>query len=348
MTTARERLRSSVEHRLLHAWFDTCSGATDPLVRLLRPLSLLTGAVARRRRTRIRHLDTTDRPAVVVVGNLVVGGAGKTPLTIALAHALSARGLRVGLLAGGYRARRSDARMIDAHADPDIDGDEPVLLAQATGLPVAAGRRRSEALAVLCDRHPGLDVVLSDDGLQHAGLARSVELVVFDARGAGNGLLLPAGPLREPLHHIDSMDALVMNGDAPAPRAHRRVFRFAIEATELRRLDGAQRCSPAEFARQSGQARIAALAGIAQPARFFTTLRGIVPQFDTQALGDHAQITPATLAALDADIIVMTEKDAVKCAAFADRRCWALAVCARLDPALPIWLEEHLNGPSPA
>jgi tetraacyldisaccharide-1-P 4'-kinase len=91
-----------------------------------------------------------------------------------------------------------------------------------------------------------------------------------------------------------------------------------------------------------------ALVVVGYALAFWLLLRGIVPQFDTQALGDHAQITPATLAALDADIIVMTEKDAVKCAAFADRRCWALAVCARLDPALPTWLEEHLNGPSPA
>ncbi len=348
MNRLRERLRAAFERRLLRAWFDVRARGLDPLARLLQPLTLLTGVVARRRRARIRRLAPRDRPAVVVVGNLVAGGAGKTPLTIALARALSARGLRVGMLAGGYRARRADARLVGGSADPDADGDEPVLLARSTGLPVAAGRRRDQALALLCAHHPGLDVVLSDDGLQHVGLARSLELAVFDARGAGNGLLLPAGPLREPLSDLDTMDALVLNGDAPPPRAHPRVFRFTIEATGMRRLDGTEHCSPSAFAQRAGTARIAALAGIAQPARFFATLRGIVGAFDAHALGDHAQITPATIAALDADLVVMTEKDAVKCAAFADPRCWALEVHARFDPALLTWLEEHLNGPSPA
>src|SRR5690606_9110044 len=129
-------------------------------------------------------------------------------------------------------------RLVRPRDDPAAAGDEPLLLAQSTGLPVAAGRRRAEAVARLLAAHPELDVVISDDGLQHAALARSVELAVFDERGVGNGRLLPAGPMRAPLAQAASMDALVLNGDAVAPLAHPRQYRFRIEPLRFVAVDG--------------------------------------------------------------------------------------------------------------
>ena len=317
----------------------------------LRPLAWLYALLAALHRAWWRHVQRPVRlpVPVVVVGNVVVGGSGKTPVVIALVQTLRAAGWNPGVVSRGYgRASGAALRLAAPDSTAEQIGDEPLLIGRRTGAPLAVGARRVDAARLLLARHPEVDIIVSDDGLQHHALAHDLALVVFDDRGAGNGLLLPAGPLREPLSDLDTMDALVLNGDAPPPRAHPRVFRFTIEATGMRRLDGTEHCSPSAFAQRAGTARIAALAGIAQPARFFATLRGIVGAFDAHALGDHAQITPATIAALDADLVVMTEKDAVKCAAFADPRCWALEVHARFDPALLTWLEEHLNGPSPA
>ncbi|MBN9424868.1 MAG: tetraacyldisaccharide 4'-kinase, partial [Burkholderiales bacterium] len=314
---------------------------------------------------------------VVVVGNLVAGGAGKTPLLAALAEALSAGGWRVGIIASGYGAARRDARLVGADDDPAEHGDEAVLLAQTTGLPLAAARRRAEALALLIARHPGLQVVLSDDGLQHASLPRSVELAVFDARGAGNGRLLPAGPLREPLEHARRMDALLLNGEAAAPLPHARCFRFRVEpvrfvpvaaargagagagsgadadavrssADAVPLHPGAAPIAPQDFAHFAGKRNVLAVAGTGAPQRFFDTLRalGLAPR--CLALPDHAPLDAATLAAQPEPIIVMTTKDAVKCRGWADDRCWALEVRAVVDPAFIDWLIGALRGHTPA
>ncbi len=340
-----ERLRAAIERRLLRLWFgDPRAAGNRGLSLLLAPLQALVRRAAIARRRAIETAVPPARPRVVVVGNLVVGGTGKTPATIALARALSARGWRVGLLASGYRARRTEARLVPADGDPDELGDEAILLAAATALPVAAGRRRDEALRLLCGHHPELDVVLSDDGLQHPHLPRHLEIAVFDDRGAGNGRLLPAGPLREPLEHAGRMHALLLNGQARAPLPGPPAFRFGVEPAGLRALRDGRALDAAAFVREAGGRRVAAIAGIAQPRRFFDALRTLGIGADERALPDHARIDAATLAAIDAPLVVMTSKDAVKCRRFADARCWALEVEARLDPAFVDWLEERLRG----
>ena len=326
-------------------WFSDSPGpALSALRALLLPLSWLAGRIAERRRARIRALRPPPRP-VVVVGNLVTGGAGKTPLAIAIATGLAARGLRCGILASGYRAARSEARLVDARSDPALDGDEPVLLAAATGLPVAAGRRRADALELLRASHPELEVIVSDDGLQHESLARTLEIAVFDARGAGNGRLLPAGPLREPLAHCSDMDAIALNGPAQAPLAHPRSFRFEVRPTRFVHVAGREPpCEPGAFARVLRGRALLAIAGIGEPERFFRTLRGLGLDPQCVALGDHARIDAQWLGSLQAPVIVMTAKDAVKCRAFADDRCWALEVGALADPALIDWIAEATRG----
>ena len=342
-------LRRRFESLLQRLWYDAAPGPGTRILRLaLAPLAALTGLVARRSRARLRALPA-PRPPVVVVGNLVAGGAGKTPLVAALAAALAGRGLHPGIVASGYGASRDDARLVRPDDDPAQAGDEPLLLARTTGLPVAAGRRRAQALARLLDAHPGLDVVISDDGLQHATLARSVELVVFDERGVGNGRLLPAGPLRAPLAQAASMDAVVLNGDAAAPIAHPRQYRFRVEPLHFVAVDGhAEPLDPQAFARRAAGHPMVAVAGIAAPQRFFATLRALGLQPRCVELGDHATLAAAELAALPATYVVMTAKDAVKCAAWADTRCWALEVRAVPDPALIDWLTETIRGRTPA
>ena len=344
---------ATVEARIRRIWFAP-QGAADGLAgTLLRPLGVLVGAVAGRRRRRIAQAKAAPRepgrPPVVVVGNLVVGGTGKTPLLIALVDALVARGWRPGVLARGYRSRAEGAapRRVGPDDDAHAVGDEPVLVARRTGRPVVVGRDRGAALRLLA-ADGDCDVVLSDDGLQHAGLPRDLELAVFDARGAGNGRCLPAGPLREPLRGALLLDALVLNGrTAAAPIVHSRVFRFELAPIGLQALDGARRWTPAAFVAEFGDAPIDAVAGIGAPQRFFDTLASLGLHARPHPLADHARIDPALLAALPGRWIVMTEKDAVKCAGFdaaLRARCVALRVEAVADPALVDWLEDRLRG----
>lgn len=338
-------LRRSLEALLQRLWYAGDPGIGLRALRIvLMPLAALTGVVARRRRARLRSLPASPVP-VIVVGNLVAGGAGKTPLVAAIATALAARGLRPGIVASGYGALRDDARLVLPGDDAAMAGDEALLLAQSTGLPVAAARRRAEAVALLHEAHPRLDVIVSDDGLQHAGLARDIELVVIDERGFGNGLLLPAGPLRAPPADLCTMDALVLNGDAAAPLAHPRQYRFRIEALRFVAVNG--RAAPIAahaFAQHAADRPLTAIAGTAAPQRFFATLRALGLQPHGIALGDHARLRREALAALPAALIVMTTKDAVKCAAWADDRCWALEVRAVPDPELINWLTEAIRG----
>ncbi len=341
-----------LEARLLAAWFPP---EGSPPGRLSRWLASRVAREATRRRAKLRRLPPGERPLVVVVGNLVVGGTGKTPLVAELARELAARGWAVGILARGHRARRRDARLVGAHDDAREHGDEPVMLAAATGLPVACGHDRGAALALLRRTHPGLALVISDDGMQHGRLPRSLELAVFDGRGAGNGAVLPAGPLREPLEHLATMDALLWRDDEVEPRLPEglvlppRRFGFHLEAAGWRPVaapDAAPIQARAFAARLRGQP-VHALAGIARPERFFATVRACGIALDhAHALPDHVVVGPGLLPAAPATVL-MTAKDAVKFTHVADDRCWFLEMRAHLDPALPDWLEELLRGSPP-
>jgi tetraacyldisaccharide 4'-kinase len=351
---AQPALAARLETRLRRIWFGP-RGALDAIAGLLlAPLGAVVGAVAAGRRRQIAQDKAQPRPAgqpkVVVVGNLVVGGTGKTPLLIALSAALAVRGWRPGVIARGYRGRAEGEapRRIGPTADAAEVGDEPLLVAQRTGRPVVIGRDRGAALRTLLEGDD-CDVVLSDDGLQHVGLRRDIELAVFDARGAGTGRCLPAGPLREPLRDALLLDAVLLNGrTATSPIVHSRVFRFEVVPTAFVTLDGSNRWSPAGFAVAADGVPLDAIAGIGAPQRFFDTLDALgLQQARPHPLPDHAPIDPVWLAALPGTFLVMTEKDAVKCAAFDPAllaRCVALRVEAVPEPALVDWLEDRLRG----
>jgi tetraacyldisaccharide 4'-kinase len=347
--------RAALERRLHRLWFAP-HGPLDALAAaLLAPAASLVGAVAAARRRQIAGSKVVPRPhghpKVVVVGNLVVGGTGKTPLLIALAQALADRGWRPGVIARGYGAARAGAGAGARRVPPDGEaagfGDEPLLVARRTGLPVVVGRDRAAALRLLLAQ-ASCDVVLSDDGLQHVGLRRDIELAVFDARGAGTARCLPAGPLREPLADALLIDALVLNGPAAqAPIVHSRVFRFEVVPTAVLALDGTSCESPEAFATAMRGRTLDAIAGIGEPKRFFDLLAAIGVSARPHPLGDHASVDPAWLATLPGERLIMTEKDAVKCTGFDAAllaRCVALRIEAVPDAALIDWLEERLRG----
>ena len=322
-------------------WYDR---AVPWLSLLLLPLAWLFGALVGARRLLFRvgvlRVHRVARP-VIVVGNITVGGTGKTPFTIWLAERLRARGLRVGIVLRGYggRSTRSPQRV---HRDSDWQevGDEAVLLARRTSaIVVACADRVSAARRAI---EAGAQVVLSDDGLQHYRLGRDCEIAVIDARrGLGNGRLLPAGPLREPRGRLARVDLTVCTrreAPVPAPTATRRTpappetgpsrgaatGSGAIHATPklldaVAVLDGERR-SLESFRGM----RVHAVAGIGHPQAFFDALVSMGLQVHGRALPDHARLTPADIAFPDDAPVLMTEKDAVKCRPFADRRHWAV------------------------
>jgi tetraacyldisaccharide 4'-kinase len=284
---------------------------------------------------------------VVVVGNITAGGSGKTPLAMYLALELSSRGWRPGIVSRGYGGNAQGVEAVSDSSEAALVGDEPLLLARRAGCPVFIGRDRVAAARALLSSHADCNVLIADDGLQHLRLARDVEIVVMDERGIGNGWPLPAGPLRECPARVAEADALVLNGDAPVPSEVRaqRVFRMCLVGDRWRNLHDPQRtCSAAELRGR----RLHALAGIGNPVRFFRQIERMGLQAQMHAFPDHHVFRPSDLAFADTDTLLMTEKDAVKCTAFAPPETWVLPVEAQLDPDLAKWVVEKLNGPPPA
>jgi tetraacyldisaccharide 4'-kinase len=283
---------------------------------------------------------------VVIVGNISVGGTGKTPLVLWVAQFLESQGIRAGIVSRGYGGDAPHARAVAPDADPTRYGDEPVLLAQRSHCPVWVGEDRAAAARALLAAHPECTAIVSDDGLQHYRLHRDVELAVIDGeRGLGNGLMLPAGPLREPPSRLKTVDAAVVNGPLREIYAAPNIFGMRLEGREfVNVLNTEHIVGPEHFHRR----RVLAVAGIGNPARFFAHLRALGITFDARAFADHHRFTASDLAHAEFDAIVMTEKDAVKCAAFASENLWALRVEAVTDPALGELILDKLKHASAA
>ncbi len=333
--------------RLVAAWY---SRHLTALALVLLPLSLLfrLGVAVRRLGYRIGVLRTVRlRVPVVVVGNITVGGSGKTPLVAALALALAQRGYHPGIVSRGYGRDHESENAAPLPVGPDDDprrvGDEPLLLARA-GYPVVVARDRVAAARALLAGYPECDVLLSDDGLQHYRLARKVEIAVIDAtRALGNRLMLPAGPLREPPSRLDEVDAVAVLAAAsdPASPPRGRAFTMRLVGDRFVRVADPLTSAPASvFARRG----VHALAGIGHPARFFAQLAAMGIAATPHPFRDHHRFVAGDLAIADANAILMTEKDALKCETFADERCWYLPVQARIDDALINLVEGKLRG----
>ncbi|MGH8042309.1 MAG: tetraacyldisaccharide 4'-kinase [Rudaea sp.] len=266
------------------------------------------------------------RVPVVVVGNITVGGTGKTPMTIALIAALRARGFRPGVISRGYGGSARVPQIVSADADPAQVGDEPVLIARATGVPVAIGRDRAAAARLLL-QVDGIDLVIADDGLQHYKLCSNVEICVIDGeRRSGNGRLLPAGPLREPGARLESVDFRVCNGGVRQSGEYpmRLIGDLAVAL-----LDETRKQPLHAF---TGR-RVHAVAAIGNPQRFFMQLCAAGIDVVEHTFADHHAFAASDLQFADDLPVLMTEKDAVKCRAFANPQHWYVPVRAELPPA---------------
>ncbi|HEY8609181.1 MAG TPA: tetraacyldisaccharide 4'-kinase [Noviherbaspirillum sp.] len=334
-------MTGSAELRLARAWL-----RRGPLACALWPLSLLFGLLAALRRTlyRFRLLPVERLPVpVVVVGNIFVGGTGKTPLTIWLVEELRRAGFRPGVISRGYGTAQSRPLAVEAGAPAAAVGDEPALIAMRARCPVVVGRDRVAAARLLLALHPDVDLVLSDDGLQHYRLGRDVEIVLCDDRGNGNGWLLPAGPLREPGRR--QRDFTVVNGSAIPAGIPADAWQMQLAGEVAHALnDGAKQLPLAALAGR----KLVASAGIGNPGRFFAMLRDAGLAFTELPLPDHYDFSVNPFARVDAEIILVTEKDAVKCMHIDtirnDPRVWVVPVAACIDRMLAQRIVEKCRG----
>ena len=331
--------------RLIAAWY---APRLTLLTAALWPLSILFGAAVAIRawiyRAGIAHRASLPVP-MIVVGSILVGGVGKTPLTRALAASLAWNGWVPGVVSRGYGGSNVAPRPVAPGDDPGAVGDEPLLLA-ADALPVWIGHDRVATARALLAQHPKCDVVLADDGLQNYALPRQFEIAVIDdARGFGNGRMLPAGPLRERRSRLDRVDALVRlvaGKQAPLLSGEDgRVTYMSYEPLPWRNLVEASAVADVAAWRSGA---VHAVAGIGNPARFFDLLRHLGLDPVCHPFPDHHRYSRTDLAFPNATAILMTEKDAVKCAAFADPRYWYLPIRAHIDPALIARVERTIRG----
>ena len=305
---------------------------------LLWPASLLFGFLVLLRRIlyAIRILKSVHPGIpVIVVGNLTVGGSGKTPLAIWIAEFLRAKGWSPGIVSRGYGASVSQPRAATVASEAAEVGDEPIVLARRSGCPVWIGPDRVRVAAALRAKHEEVNVLILDDGLQHYRLRRDVEIALVDARGFGNGFLLPAGPLREPPSRLRSVDAVVLHGFEKA-----QGFSMSLEGETLHRMTDARERRPLQaFAGQ----KVHAVAGIGDPNRFFIHLGKAGIQVVPHPFPDHHRFSPRELEFGDQAPVMLTEKDAVKLRSAARPNWWVLPVSARLDPAFGTWLLGKLD-----
>ncbi len=310
---------------------------------LLSPLALLFSAVSGLRRLAYRRGWLTAVSVgvpVIIVGNITAGGSGKTPLVIWLVNWLRAQGYRPGVVSRGYGGAARGCVEVQPDSAPAEVGDEPLLIHLKTAAPVVVGRDRVAAARALMARHPGVDVIVSDDGLQHYRLQRDIELAVIDAAsGLGNGWPLPAGPLREPRSRLDSVDAViqVVRG-AVQPQDLPRAWRADYRAGQAWRLRAPQEKMAL---RALPQRDWLAATGIGRPQGFFDMLDAHGIRFSPRAFADHHAFGPQDLP--PAAAVLMTEKDAVKCAGFAGEEWWAMELVVAPESGFIDWLSTRLK-----
>ena len=323
------------------------------VARVLWPVSIFFRVVIFLRRFCYRiGLAKSDRlrVPVIVVGNLFIGGTGKTPFTIWLIEALRAIGHHPGVISRGYGSAVADVREVTMNSSAREAGDEPVLIVRRTGCPLFIGKDRIAAARALLRLHPDVDMIVSDDGLQHYRLQRDLEIVLSDRRGIGNGWLLPAGPLRESPNRRRDFDIVNIGSSLETPTALSQdtiVMRLCTTSMELLG-DRQRKMTLKDLASRNPAPSITAAAGIGDPARFFTTLHIAGVVFMPMPLADHYDFTEQTFADCGTEFILITEKDAVKCCEIAalanDARIWVVPVSAKIAAPLVDYIVEKIRG----
>jgi tetraacyldisaccharide 4'-kinase len=314
----------------------------------LLPIAGLFGLVAGLRRALYLWgwIKTQRLPVpVIVVGNITVGGSGKTPFVVWLTQILRSQGYYPGIVSRGYGGSLKALIEVDSNLTPAQVGDEPILLMQRTSCPIFVCPDRGLAARALLARYRDVNVIIADDGMQHYRLPRDIEIAVVDGeRGFGNGWRLPAGPLREPVSRLQSVQAVVVNGRPLARGIPAGAIPMRLIGDTLYRLTNpSERKRASEFAHTA----VHAIAGIGSPARFFAHLRGLGLRPEEHGFPDHHMFQSNDLDFPGHGPIIMTEKDAVKCKAFADDRYWVLPVDAELPEAFAqhiLNLLSQLNG----
>ena len=327
-------------------------------LQLLRPLSALYQWLAARRRLRHSAQQHAGSKPVIVVGNITVGGTGKTPVVIALAKWLEARGFRVAVLSRGYGASPPTLPyLVEADCGPEQCGDEIAMMRRHLSGVIMIDPDRRRALDAL-ELRDDCDIVVSDDGLQHYRLRRDIEWVVIDgARGLGNGYCLPAGPLREPVERLLDADQILVNGNWQAERTQQesglsqvteKITHFELQPGDWVNVKNGERLDletgVKRFTEQSASGEgIQAIAGIGNPQRFFNTLNSLELSVETRAFSDHYPYQAEDLSTWQQQTLLMTEKDAVKCKAFAGDEWWYLHVVASVPETVQETLLAQLN-----
>ena len=332
---------------MLHTLIDRLWYSDHPLRWLLLPFTVVYCFLTVFRRIYLQQFRQQQFSVpVIVVGNLTVGGVGKTPLVIALANALQARGLRVGIVSRGYGARVNHyPHEVTRDAMAKFVGDEPLLLAKKTNCPVVIAPKRAQAVQYLLDKYQS-QIVISDDGLQHYAMGRAIEIVVIDGlRGVGNGLCLPAGPLREGVNRLQQADFVIVNGVSSThlkaiKSSEKNLYQMELLPCELTQLVSGKTINVSELT-----SPIAAVAAIGNPKRFFATLKGMGVVFKEYVFPDHHQFQSDELVFRE-KVVVMTEKDAVKCLPFATDEMYFLPVDAKIDDKFwdDLWSHKQLQG----
>jgi tetraacyldisaccharide 4'-kinase len=294
---------------------------------LLWPATKIFAAIVRIRKYFYKKNWLTSYKAtvpVIIVGNITVGGTGKTPLVIHLAQLLSKNGYKPGIVSRGYKGKVKSVMLVSKHSDPKVVSDEAVLLANRSQCPVIIAKRRAVGIKQIV-RHNKVNIIISDDGLQHYALERDIEIAVVDGtRRFGNGYSLPMGPLREPESRLDSVNLIVVNGgDTNSVREHS--MKMVIK--EVYSLSHPAKTVPISFFAGS---KVHALAGIGCPERFFAQLRAQGIEVIEHSFPDHYEFSPASVCFSDQYPVLMTEKDAVKCRHFANAKHWVVAVSVDL------------------
>lgn len=329
---------------MLRRWFERQWQTTGWAQCLLLPLSWLFALLAAARRWcyNIGLLSSQALPVpVIVVGNISVGGVGKTPLVIYLAQQLKAAGYTPGILSRGYGGQHTGEVMPDS--PPELFGDEPVLIARRSGCPVWVDASRVAGGLALIKAHPSVNVLICDDGLQHYALQRDIEIAVVQRPlGLGNGRLLPAGPLRERLGRLQHVDIVVESGQLPVETPHAMTYQLKLRSGAWTSVADFDSETSTETLR--GQPLLA-MAGIGHPQRFFEVLAGMGLQVKQRALADHYEYTQADFESLNGKTVLMTEKDAVKCQHLGLNNAWFLPVSAELQPVgHDMSLITHITG----
>lgn len=339
---------SAMSLSLQRAWYSKAKW-----VWCLAPLTLVFFCISRTRRFLYKHgilSSYKSKLDVIMVGNISVGGNGKTPVVIAIATFLKEAGIECAVLLRGYGGKQKQfPHLLDSSSSPILVGDEPALIAKRLGIPVVIDPKRARGAAFL-EQHTNAKVIICDDGLQHYALQRDIELCVMDTRGIGNGFLLPMGPLRESAARLNQLDYIVYNGEAPEQQSVLRavstnIALMTLQAKQWVNVKSNQTMSIEEGATlfKSAENEIVALAGIGFPKRFFATLNDldVYPSKEFE-FADHHQFSVSDLP--NADYVLMTEKDAVKCADFASENCWYLRVDAALPNDLMAFLMARMSS----